>query len=221
MLSHYGLVQVLRLKAYVQGTSRLTWIGEGGYPLSRLRGRCYYLHADHIIEGALYLFLVLNRYLPLSMLDRVTGRVSPDGVGSRHVPYSVKGVWKGLHQGNYVLDHSSGGRGSHLSQLHLEGRFRCGSRGAVNGCFCGWKGLYHIGLGLFVPSTIYSRIDWTAEGYLEGSSLPQATLGRYDAVWLVQVDEVIMEILAFSSLPQATWGRGGGDIEGVYMGVCH
>ena len=30
MLSHYGLVQVLRVKAYVQGTIRLTRIGKGG-----------------------------------------------------------------------------------------------------------------------------------------------------------------------------------------------
>ena len=40
-------------------------------------------------------------------------------------------------------------------------------------------------------------------------------------MWLVQVDEGITESHVFSGLPQATWGRGGGDTEGVYVGVNH
>ena len=36
MLSYYGLVKVLRIKAYAQGAIRLLWIGEGKYPFGRL-----------------------------------------------------------------------------------------------------------------------------------------------------------------------------------------
>ena len=35
MLSHYGLVQVLRVKAYAQGTIRHAQISEGRYPFGR------------------------------------------------------------------------------------------------------------------------------------------------------------------------------------------
>ena len=69
MLSHYGLVQVLRVKAYVQGTIRFMQIGKGGYSLGRLGERCNHPLVDHVIEGALYLLLVFDRYLPLGMLD--------------------------------------------------------------------------------------------------------------------------------------------------------
>ena len=41
----------------------------------------------------------------LGMLDRGNVRVSPNGVGPRHVAYCIKGVWEDLLQGNDVLDH--------------------------------------------------------------------------------------------------------------------
>ena len=71
----------------------------------------------------------------MGKLDRGDGRVCPNGVGSGHVHHSVNGVWKGSLQGNFVLDHGGGGRGSCLSQLYLEGMFRFVSRGMANGYF--------------------------------------------------------------------------------------
>ena len=114
MLSHYGLIQVLRVKAYVQGTIRLVGISEGRYPLSRLGDRHNHSLLDHLVKCALYLLTVLyGNPLPV-VLDRGNARVSPDGLGPEHIAYSIKGVWEGLLQGNYVLDHSGSGRGSHL-----------------------------------------------------------------------------------------------------------
>ena len=87
----------------MQGTIRLGWVAEGRYPLSRLEHRCYHPFADHVIKGALYLFPVLDRYLPPGMLDRGTVGVSPDGVGPRHVPYSIEGVWEACFRVNMSL----------------------------------------------------------------------------------------------------------------------
>ena len=105
MLACYGLVQVFRVEAYVHIAIGLTWIGEGRYLLSRLGDRHDHTFLHCVIKGALDLFPVLNRYLPLGMLDRACKRVSPDGVGPRHVAYSIEGVWEGLLQGNNVLHH--------------------------------------------------------------------------------------------------------------------
>ena len=66
---------------------------------------------------------ILNGTVPPGMLDGGNARVGPDGIGARHIPYSIKGGLKGLLQGNYVLDHGSSQGGSCLGQLHLEGRF--------------------------------------------------------------------------------------------------
>ena len=40
MLSHYGLIKVLRVKAYTECTIRIVGIGEQRYPLGRLGDRC-------------------------------------------------------------------------------------------------------------------------------------------------------------------------------------
>ena len=69
-------------------------------------------------------------------------------------------------------------------------------------------------------SAIICRLKWVAEAYLQVSGLPQTTVGRGGTVWLVQVNEGIMETHVFRSLPQAAWGRGGGNTQGVYMGLC-
>ena len=90
-------------------------IGEGRYSFGWPGDRGYHTHVNHIIKGALNLFQVHSRYLPPGMLDRGNRRDGPDGigsrhvVGSRHVAYGVEGVWKGLLQGNDVLDHCCGG----------------------------------------------------------------------------------------------------------------
>ena len=89
-------VQVLRYEAYVQGTIRLTRVCEGRYPLGRPRDSGDHTFLYHIIECALNMFPVLYRYLLLGMLDRGNGRVSPDGIGPRHVAYCIKGVQEGL-----------------------------------------------------------------------------------------------------------------------------
>ena len=49
---------------------------------------------DHLIESVLYLLPVLNGNLPPGMLDGGNARVSPDGIGPRHIPYGIKGGWK-------------------------------------------------------------------------------------------------------------------------------
>ena len=53
----------------------------------------------------LNLFLVLYGYLLPGMLDRGDGRVSPDGIGPRHVAYGILRVREGSLQGIDVLDH--------------------------------------------------------------------------------------------------------------------
>ena len=50
---------------------------------------------NHSIESVLYLFLVLNKYLPLGMLDWGNARVCPDSRGPGHVANGVKGAWEG------------------------------------------------------------------------------------------------------------------------------
>ena len=87
------------------------------------------------------MLLVLNRDLPAGMLNRSRARISPDGVGPRHIPYGIKGSWEGSLQGNYVLDHSCGERGSPLSQLHLRGRLVYKVRGTRDVLFEGRCGL--------------------------------------------------------------------------------
>ena len=53
MLSNCGLVQVLRVEVYAQGTIRLAWIGEGRYLLSMPEDRHNHSLFDHIIESVL------------------------------------------------------------------------------------------------------------------------------------------------------------------------
>ena len=60
MLSHYGLVQVLTVEAYAQGTIRLAGISEGRYPLGRLGDRHDHSLLNHVIECVLYLLPVLD-----------------------------------------------------------------------------------------------------------------------------------------------------------------
>ena len=119
MLLHCGLVQVLRVKTYVQGTIRLAGISEVRYPLGRLGDRHDHSLLDHLIECALYLFPVLDGDLPPSMLDRGKAGVSPDGIGPRHIAYCIEGAQEGLLQD----DHGGRGRRSCLGWFHLEGRF--------------------------------------------------------------------------------------------------
>ena len=143
MLSHYCLVQVFRVKVYMQGTIRHAWIGEARYPFGRLGDRGYHPHVSHVIKDVHNLFLVLDRFLPLGMLERGDGLVSPDGIGPRHVAYGIKGVCEGLLQEKYVPDHCCRVRGSQCGQLHLEGWLWFGSGGqemwvlrAGRGCSC-------------------------------------------------------------------------------------
>ena len=149
------------------------------------------------------------------MLERVDGRVSPDGIGSRHVSYSVKGVQKAHFRAIMSLTIVVKVEEVTLVEVLL----RTGLGLVVGACGMGVLRLERTlphWLGAFLLSTIYSRIDWVPE-----DTLRVAVLGRYGVVWLVQVNEGIMESHVFSGLPQAAWGRGGGDIKGVYMGVYH
>ena len=109
MLLYCGLVQVLWVEAYAQGTIRLAEISEGRYLLGRPGDKHNHSLLNHIIESVLYLLPVLNRSLLLSVLDRCNVRVGPDGIGHRHIAYGIKGIQEGLLQGNYVLDHSGVG----------------------------------------------------------------------------------------------------------------
>ena len=122
----------------MQSFIRLAGIGEARYPLGRPGDRCNHSLYDHFIESVLYLLPVLNRTLFLGVLDRDNIRVSPDGIGPRHIAYGIEGVWEGLLQGNYVLDHGGRSRGSHLSQLHLEGWLRFGIGSTGNTVLKGW-----------------------------------------------------------------------------------
>ena len=65
---------------------------------------------DHLIKSVLYLLPALKGDLPLSMLDKGNTRAGPDGIGTRHIPYSIKEGWESPLQGNYVLDCSGGAR---------------------------------------------------------------------------------------------------------------
>ena len=114
MLSQNGPVQVLRVKAYMYGTTRLVGVCEGRYSLSRLGDGHNYSLLNHFFMSALYFLPVLNGNLPLGMLDRDNTGVSPYGIGPGCIPYGIKGGWEGPLQGNYVLDCSGRARGSHL-----------------------------------------------------------------------------------------------------------
>ena len=94
MLSHCGLVKVLRVKAYMQDTIRLVWIGEGRYPFGRSGDKGNHPLVNHVIKGLLNLFLILDRHLLPGTLYRGNRRVSPDGLGPRHIAYGVKGSGK-------------------------------------------------------------------------------------------------------------------------------
>ena len=102
MLSHYGLLQVLWVKAYTQGTIRLVRVHEEQYPLSWARHRSYNTLGDHVVEGLLNLLSVLDGDLPLGLLDWGYGRVGPDGIGPRYVANGVELVREGSLEGNYV-----------------------------------------------------------------------------------------------------------------------
>ena len=93
MLSHYVLVQVLRVKAYAQGTIRFARVYEGSYPLSRMGDRYDHSLLNHIIKSALYLLPVLDGNLLSHVLDRGNAGDSPDGIGPRHIAYGIIGVW--------------------------------------------------------------------------------------------------------------------------------
>ena len=95
MLSHYGLVMVLRIKAYTECTIRFIGICKQRYPPGRLGDRCYNTFSDHIVKNALYLLPVLNWDLVPGMLNRENTRVGPDGIGPGHVANGVKGVREG------------------------------------------------------------------------------------------------------------------------------
>ena len=81
MLSHYGLIKVIRVKTYTECTIRLAGVGESGYPLSRSGDRFYDPFFNHVIKGVLNLFPVLNGGLLLGVLDWENIRVCPDGIG--------------------------------------------------------------------------------------------------------------------------------------------
>ena len=95
MLLYYGLVKVLKFKAYTQGNIRFMGIGQQRYTGGWSRNRGNHAFHNHFVEGLFDLFAILYWYLPPGMLNRGKGWVSPDGVGPRHVTYSVKGVREG------------------------------------------------------------------------------------------------------------------------------
>ena len=69
LIKGWGLVKVLWVEAYKQGTIRLIRVCEGQYPLSRPRHWGYDTLGDHVIQCALYLLSVLYGYLPMGVLD--------------------------------------------------------------------------------------------------------------------------------------------------------
>ena len=89
MLLHNGLVKVLWVKAYIEGTIRLVEVHQGRHPLSRWTDIGHVSLGDHVIKGLLYLVSVLYGHFPTGMLNRGNGRVSPDGIGTWHVAYGV------------------------------------------------------------------------------------------------------------------------------------
>ena len=55
MLSHCGLVKVLRIEPYAQGTIRLLWIGERKYLFGRLVDIGYHPFVNYVTKGVLNL----------------------------------------------------------------------------------------------------------------------------------------------------------------------
>ena len=119
MLSHYSLIKVLRVEAYMQGTIRLIQVGEQQYPLGWLGNWCSDSLSNHVIEHPFDLFPVFYGYLALGMLHWDNRRVSPDGVGTRHIANGVKGVGESSLQCHDVPDLGCGTRVHHLRWLHL------------------------------------------------------------------------------------------------------
>ena len=96
MLSYYGLIKVLRVKAYTEGTIRLVGVSYQRYTLGRLGDRCYDTFCDHVTMGALFMLPVFDGDLALGMLDGENTKVSPDGIGPKHIANGVDGVRKRL-----------------------------------------------------------------------------------------------------------------------------
>ena len=119
MFSHYGLIKVLRVKVYMEGTIRLLGISQWWHPGGRFWNWSYNSFQDHLIQWFFYLFPIFYRDFPPGMLHWAKGRVSPDGVGPWDVTYSVKRVRKGSFQCYNVPDLSCGMRGSHQGWLYL------------------------------------------------------------------------------------------------------
>ena len=69
----------------MEGPSELVGICEGRYPLGRLGDWHDDSECDHVIEGLLYLVSLSYGHFPLGVLDRGNGRVSTEGIGTRHV----------------------------------------------------------------------------------------------------------------------------------------
>ena len=133
MLLHYGLIKVLRVEAYMQGTIRLAGLCEQRYLLCRMWNRCDDSLSYHVIKHILDLFPVFYEYLASDMLYGKDIGVCPDGTHPRHVANGVEGVGKGSLQCHYVLDLGCRVRGSCLGSLHLKGRlgWACSIRGEV------------------------------------------------------------------------------------------
>ena len=74
MLSDNGLIQVLRVEAYMEGTIRLVRVCEGRYQFGRLGDWGNDSECDHVIKGLLYLGSVLHMHFPMGVLGRGNGR---------------------------------------------------------------------------------------------------------------------------------------------------
>ena len=72
MLSYYNLVQVLGIRACMEGTFWLPVMCEGRYPFGQFGDQGDDTKGNNLLQCLLDLLTVLNGYLPLGMLDWVT-----------------------------------------------------------------------------------------------------------------------------------------------------
>ena len=174
MLSHYGLIKVLMVKAYMEGTIRFVGMNLPWYPFSRPGDRCYDAFCDHVIEGVLYLLPVFNgtlcqacwmgrtvQWILMVKAPQMLPMVSKE---SRKACFNDIMSWTmDVEQGAVTLVNCA-------LWIDLRGMIPLGA----NAVRAGW-GLEGVVKGhlLFVLSTFGMHVF--TETYLQGSGLPLAT----------------------------------------------
>ena len=85
-----GLIYVMGSTADAECATRIVEVGQAGYPFHRFGYLGNDFEVDHVLQGFLYLFMVLYGHFPVGVLNRGYGGVCVYGVGAEHISNCVK-----------------------------------------------------------------------------------------------------------------------------------